>query len=146
MIDGKRLRQLREQLNLSPDELGQAVGISRQQIGRYEANRTDATTDTLVKFADFFDVTTDYLLGRSDTKQGYERRGHRATVQLDRLIQLSPKAAARLIRALNVRLEPDPVPIDVPDLLAKVPSSYVAQFLDEMGLQIKIIESHDPPD
>jgi Predicted transcriptional regulator len=141
MIDGKRLRQLREQYNLSPDELGQAIGISRQQIGRYEANRTDVTSETLSKFADFFDVTTDYLLGRSDVKQGYERRGHRATVELDRLIKLSPKAAARLIRALNVRVEPDPVVIDVPDLLTKLPPAYVAQFLDEMGLQIKIPES-----
>jgi transcriptional regulator with XRE-family HTH domain len=143
MIDGKRLQQLREHYNLSLDELGQAVGVSRQQVGRYEANRTDVTSETLLKFAHFFDVTTDYLLGISDVKQGYERRGHRATVEIDRLIKISPKAAARLIRALNVQLEPNPLVIDIPDLLTKLPPAYVAQFLDELGLQIKVHESPD---
>ncbi len=138
MIDGKRLRQLREQYNLSPDELAQAVGVSRQQVGRYEANRTDVTSDTLLKFADFFDVTTDYLLGISDSRQGYERHGHRATIEIDRLIKISPKAAARLLRALNVQFEPNPIVIDIPNLLTKLPPAYVAQFLDELGLQIKI--------
>lgn len=143
MIDGKRLQKLREQYNLSLDELGQVVGVSRQQVGRYEANRTDVTSETLLKFAEFFDVTTDYLLGISDVKQGYERRGHRATIEIDRLIKISPKAAARLIRALNVQLEPNPLVIDIPDLLTKLPPAYVAQFIDELGLQIKV---NDTPD
>jgi transcriptional regulator with XRE-family HTH domain len=145
MIDGKRLRKLREQLNLSPDELGQAVNVSRQQIGRYEANRTDVTSDTLVKFADFFDVTTDYLLGRSDVKHGYDRRGNRVTVELDRLIKLSPKAAAKLLLALKVQLEPNPVVIDLADLLTKLPPAYVAQFLDELGLEIKMTNTPASP-
>ena len=44
MIDGKRLKTLRESRNLSGEELGIVAGVSRQQIARYEANQTDVTT------------------------------------------------------------------------------------------------------
>lgn len=146
MVDGKRLRRLREELNLTPDEVAAATGISRQQILRYEANQTDMVTGTLVKLADFYGVTADYLLNRADVKHGYERRGHHMSLDISGLIKLSPKSAARLIRALNVRIEPEVLVIDPADLLTKLPPPYVAQFLDELGLPFYLAESSDSPD
>ncbi|EWG08861.1 transcriptional regulator [Cytobacillus firmus DS1] len=63
----KRLRELREKKNLSQEALAEKLGIPRSTITHYE-NDTDRLPRRarLDEIASFFNVTTDYLLGRSD--------------------------------------------------------------------------------
>jgi transcriptional regulator with XRE-family HTH domain len=138
MIDGKRLKDLRTRAKISSEELGKLAGVTRQQIARYEANQTDITSETLNKIADFFGVTTDYLLGRSDMEQGYERKGHYFTIDIRTLVEISPVSAARLIKAIGVGIEPNPLLIDIPTLLEQLPPSYVARFIKEMGIAYEL--------
>ncbi|MCC5467662.1 helix-turn-helix domain-containing protein [Pelosinus baikalensis] len=63
---GERLKQLREQKKLTQQELADALNISRGTYAHYEINRREPDDSTKLKIADFFDVTTDYLLGRTD--------------------------------------------------------------------------------
>ncbi|AQS55266.1 helix-turn-helix domain-containing protein [Novibacillus thermophilus] len=63
---GKRLSELRKKRGLSQYELADRLGFSRGQIANYEQGQREPDYNTLQKFADFFDTTTDYLLGRTD--------------------------------------------------------------------------------
>lgn len=63
-----RLVQLREEANLTQKQFAAAVKISNSTINRYETGIREPDYDTLIRFADFFNVSTDYLLGRTDKK------------------------------------------------------------------------------
>lgn len=65
---GDRLRKLREEFNLSQKELTDRLHINRSTYARYETSSTQPDFDTLNKLADFFGVSTDYLLGRIPVK------------------------------------------------------------------------------
>jgi len=62
----KRLRKLREKKNMTQTELGKLFNLSKQAISSYETGGSEPPSDTLQSFADFFDVSIDYLLGRTD--------------------------------------------------------------------------------
>jgi len=65
----KRLRMLREEKGLNQSQLGEALRTTRGSISFYENEERLPNVDFLNKAADFFDVSTDYLLGRSDDRQ-----------------------------------------------------------------------------
>ena len=62
----QRLKELRTEADLSFEKLGKEVGISSSALCNWENNRCDISSDNLQALADFFGVTTDYLLGRED--------------------------------------------------------------------------------
>ena len=62
----ERLKELRTARGLSQDVLGKTAGVSRYAIYTYEKGKAFPTVEGLIALADFFDVTTEYLLGRSD--------------------------------------------------------------------------------
>lgn len=62
---GDILKQLREQTNKTQEETAKALGIKRSAYSHFENNRNNPDNETLVKMANYFDVSTDYLLGRS---------------------------------------------------------------------------------
>lgn len=65
---GDRLKSLRKALGLTQKELGDKLNVSGRVIGYYESNDRFPDKETLTNIADFFDVSVDYLLGRSDAK------------------------------------------------------------------------------
>jgi DNA-binding XRE family transcriptional regulator len=64
----KRLRRLRRGKLLSQNQLGEQVGIARVTIYAYEHGERNPTAYTLCQLADFFGVSVDFLLGRSDKR------------------------------------------------------------------------------
>ena len=66
---GKRLASLRKKMGISQYELADRLGFSRGQLANYEQGKRQPDFDTLQKIADFFEVSTDYLLGRSENKK-----------------------------------------------------------------------------
>ncbi len=65
-LRGDRIIQLRKERGLTQYDLADLLDISQNQISRYERNAINPGIDTLVKLAECFDTTTDYLLGRSN--------------------------------------------------------------------------------
>lgn len=61
-----RLKELREKRNLSQLKLAMDLGLNQNGISRYENGVRQADYETLIKFADYFDVSIDYLLERTD--------------------------------------------------------------------------------
>lgn len=60
----ERLRRLRERERMDRKKLGECCGLSKSIISKYERGEREPTASSLEKIADFFDVTTDFLLGR----------------------------------------------------------------------------------
>ena len=65
---GETLRSLRAARGLTQKELGERVGLSKAVISKYENALGYPTLDTVVALAEFFGVTTDYLLGVKNQK------------------------------------------------------------------------------
>ena len=63
---GKRLALLRKNKKISQYKLAEILNLSRGQIANYEQGQRHPDFDTLQIFADYFDVSTDYLIGRID--------------------------------------------------------------------------------
>lgn len=64
---GTRLTALRKEKKLLQADLANKIGIARATYGAYEQGTRQPDFETLEKIADFFGVSTDYLLGRTDS-------------------------------------------------------------------------------
>ena len=69
MIFLNRLKELRIEKGLLQSDIAKIINKSERTVGFYETGERDMNTETLAKLADFFDVTIDYLLGKSDIKK-----------------------------------------------------------------------------
>lgn len=63
-----RFKELRNYKNLTQTELGKILNLSKQAISSYENGVSFPPQDVLTKIADYFKVSTDYLLGRSEIR------------------------------------------------------------------------------
>lgn len=61
-----RLKELREQRNISQLKLAMDLGLNQNAVSRYENGVREADYVTLIRFADYFGVSVDYLLERTD--------------------------------------------------------------------------------
>jgi len=62
----RRIREMREDHDLTQKALAEMLGMKQPQYFRYEQGYRDIPTDILIKLADLYGTTTDYLLGRTD--------------------------------------------------------------------------------
>jgi transcriptional regulator with XRE-family HTH domain len=98
---GERIRQLRAERGWSQGELAARLGGDPGQISRYETGKISPSIDVVVKLAEAFDVSADYLL-----IDGAARRPLRAPTdllgeRLAQLDQLTPEDRAALIHILD---------------------------------------------
>ena len=63
----EKLRQLRIENNLSQSEVANKLGLTRNAIGNYETGIREPSIEILKKICDLFDVSADYLIGRTDS-------------------------------------------------------------------------------
>ena len=69
-----RIRDLREDRDIKQAELAEATGINQQTISNYETGKTIPDAYALIRLADFFGVSVDYLIGRVDIDLFTEKR------------------------------------------------------------------------
>lgn len=67
---GKRLRELRESVKLSQLRIAEILGLQQSSINRYESGKSEAPYRVLIWYADYFDVSLDYIYGRCEEPQG----------------------------------------------------------------------------
>lgn len=63
-----RIKELREEKNLSQEELASELGLSKGIISLYEQEKRKPSLDVLIQLSDFFNVTLDYLLCRTNDR------------------------------------------------------------------------------
>lgn len=85
-----RIKELRIEKRLLQSDVAKYIGKSERIVGFYEKGERDPNTDTLLKLSELFDVSIDYILGKSDSKDS-------KTVNLDDI----DIAFASGIRGLN---------------------------------------------
>ena len=61
-----RLKELRKKRGISQLKLSMDLGLNQNSISRYESGAREADYKTLIRIADYFNVSTDYLLERTD--------------------------------------------------------------------------------
>lgn len=69
----KRLKDTREDKDLLQKQVAIILKITRQQYGLYETGERKIPVDKLVKLAEFYNTSTDYLLGLTDETRPYPR-------------------------------------------------------------------------
>ena len=74
MMKYENIRNLRIDRGFTQKQLGEYLGISQNTYSQYEIGVLNYPVDVVVKLADFYGVSTDYLLGRTSEKQPYPKK------------------------------------------------------------------------
>ena len=65
----RRLRELRDEKDLTQTEIAKMLGMSQTGYSKYETGENDIPTDVLIKLAKFYNTSIDYLLGQTDNRR-----------------------------------------------------------------------------
>ena len=68
----RRLRDLREDMELNQTEIAKMLGMSQTGSSKYETGENDIPTQILIKLARFYNTSIDYILGETDNKERYK--------------------------------------------------------------------------
>lgn len=105
---GARLRRLRQERGLSQKELGDALGVRNTTVSQWESEINEPSREMVAKLAQFFGVTTDYLLlGRTDRRNGDKpsRQFDLPSDLVDAINSLPEEARRVFLRAKNLSPE-----------------------------------------
>ena len=69
-IIGTRLRELRQSAKLSQVKIAEVVGSRQSAIARFESGEAHVPAEVMIRYAVYFDVSLDYIFGRTDKPQG----------------------------------------------------------------------------
>ena len=73
----RKIRDLREDKDLSQREIGEAIGVPQRTYSYYENGERMIPPDVLIRLAQFYGTSVDYLLGLTDERKPYPgRRNH----------------------------------------------------------------------
>lgn len=70
----QRLRDLREDMDMSQKQIGEILGIQQTVYSRYERGLRTIPVEHLLVLADFYKTSTDYILGRTLIKEPYPKK------------------------------------------------------------------------
>ena len=100
-----RLRELRQAKQMTQSDLGQLLGSGKVQISRYESGAFLPNASTLVRIADLFDCSVDYLLGRTGTMRGEGRLPDYSPEETSIIEAIRQKRYVRLMHYLGILFE-----------------------------------------
>lgn len=100
---GDRLKQLRDEKKLTQEELGKIINVTKVSISGYENGNRNPDIETLHNIADYFNVSSDYLMGRTDSKNGHS--GEMYFLDLDHVTPEEIEEAKRYIEIRRKMLE-----------------------------------------
>lgn len=88
---GQRLRQLRNERKMTQEELSEKFFINKSSISRYENNTQMPELELLLRISNFFDVSLDYLIGKTENRNSnvYTTtvNNHTYTIEIDKGIK-----------------------------------------------------------
>ena len=66
------LKKLREDASISQKAVADAIGVSQQSVNKYENHNIEPDIETLIRIADFFETSVDYLIGHTSVRRKIE--------------------------------------------------------------------------
>ena len=107
-VISKRLKQLREDAGLSQSKIGQLVGVPQSSIYRYEQGQSVPSPKTFRWYADYFDVSLDYLFGRTNDPHGahyeYKPRYETLNPEMEKFVEMCFDPNSRMNERLKETL------------------------------------------
>lgn len=73
----QRIRDLREDADLTQTQMAKMLGVAQTTYSDYERGKLNIPVEILIRLADFYQTSLDYLVGRTDEKQPYEPAGRK---------------------------------------------------------------------
>lgn len=70
----KRLKELREDNDLKQEDIAKILNCKQQAYSNYEIGKRDLPYEMLMRLADYYETSTDYILGLTDIKKQYPKR------------------------------------------------------------------------
>ena len=91
---------LRENKGITQEELGKKLNLSKANVSKYELSKLEPNIETLSLIADYFEVSTDYLLGKSEimNKTDLNEKNERSK-QTEDIIKIDPDLFVQMCRA-----------------------------------------------
>lgn len=108
---GKRLRELREENHLLQKDIAKYLNITTSAYGYYEQGKRNPDIETIKNLADFFNTSTDYLLGRTDKKREYNMDLDENKIKYKSFTKIEEILTEKLINEGVIR-ENEPIPND----------------------------------
>lgn len=105
----ERLKQLRTDKKSTQKQMAELLGYTEQNYQRIEYGKVPPNANTIITLADYFDVSADYLLGRSDAQKTITLE------EMERNFQLMAKPLLEMIEVSNELREKHPLLFKVPD-------------------------------
>ena len=102
----RNLRKLREAADVSQRQVAEAIGVSQQSINKFENHNIEPDSETLIRIADYFDTSVDYLVDHTTVRRkienvtAYELNSEERFV-IDRFRKLSPKQRFCVISVID---------------------------------------------
>lgn len=135
-----RLRALREGMGISQATLASTLGVSKSTIGLYETGDTLPDVKTADQLASYFDVSADYLIGRTGIKS--------ECAEIRTMCDYSGLSESAVKELHNLKLEPDMACISVLNtLLESETFEYLLSYMDYAGRALrkaKIMHGKEP--
>ncbi len=100
MAFGENLEMIRKQKKVSQTKLGKVLGLTQQMISSYEKNMSSPNIDVLIKIANYFNVSVDYLLGHTTSPSTYENAEGRLLRYFNGLSELDKEKCLTIIQTL----------------------------------------------
>ncbi|MEI4618198.1 helix-turn-helix transcriptional regulator [Bacillus cereus] len=105
MLNAERLITLIDKKGITQQQLADAIGVSHVSIYYYSTGKKSPGTRTLQKIANYFNVTTDYLLGRSDRANLDEMLDRKFKILKDQLNQLPTEQQELIMNQMQTMME-----------------------------------------
>jgi len=100
----KNLKLLREEAGMSQKALAEKIGVSQQSINKYENHSIEPDIDTMIRIADCFDTSVDYLIGHTSIRQKIEpvctialNKEEQSLIETFRTLSAPQKKTVRLV-------------------------------------------------
>lgn len=82
-----RIKDLREDRDLKQSELAEIINTSQQNLSNYEQEKSSPTKEIWIKLANYFEVTTDFLMGKTNNPQNEMFTNGLTTEEIQKLIE-----------------------------------------------------------
>ena len=96
---GKRIKQLRQEMNLSQEQLAEKLNVSQNMIAKIECGLRRPSVDFLIELADFFEIALHYIvIGTSEEATYKKRQIEEAIKQIDQMMELLQNKKKELLQ------------------------------------------------
>lgn len=102
----KNLKQLREERGISQKQLADCIGVSQQSINKYENHDVEPDIHTLIRIADYFNTSVDYIVGHSEIRRRIEiLHAYELNAEESRLIDRYRMLSVRQKRCIGLLID-----------------------------------------